>query len=183
MTGVATVQAKHWHWLVQKVTRERCKSSPNVWGGGENSKRGGARKARARVTRGGWKGGMMGGAGLARESEALGGRWAIVREMVGLGGGLGPPIGKTSPTHASGAREEREGPRGGISSIGEAGLNPALCWGKPLRFPNPVHRAMGNTGVGKGGEGGTRYHSEWRRTVMGAPIAMRTVEVGGRGGY
>ena len=110
------------------------------------------------------------------------------------GGACPSPMGETSPTHTSGASEDREGRWGGPP------VN-QRCRSRPPPLPPPwegdphvsrIHwsggREMWGRGrspplpplqVGEGGEGGGRSRLERRRTTMGAPIA---VAAGGDGG-
>ena len=94
----------------------------------------------------------------------------------GPGGGLPPPVDKTSPTHTSGAWSEREGPRGGppvdrsceIGSRSEPELPPG--------FPDPTNRGTQNAG-----DGAISAHPPPRSGGRGIGRRERTVRTASNG--
>ena len=109
----------------------------------------------------------------------------------GPGGGLPPPVGETSPTHASGALSEWEGPRGRPSRRSELRDQPRSVPSEPPSRISRIRRSGGRETRGggqsppiptlRGGKGEREAGGAgWKRprTAMGAPIAVR----GGGGG-
>ena len=115
-------------------------------------------------------------------------------EGAGPGGGLPPPVDKTTPTHTSGAFIEWESLGGGPPVDRRGEIGPASKPERPRAFPGSDNPGDGNRAERRvlppsplskrgGGEGGERGRLERPRTAMGPAIAVPSGggRCGGRG--